>query len=228
MNFQLYDTKFGKFLLQPDDVIASTLKIDRLWEEELLLVFDKYLDRSSVVVEVGSFCGDHTVYLSKKCKTVYAFEGELTNFYHLISTLFLNDCYNVIPENRVIGNGEMVRLATDKDGDIWGWSRRYNASGGRFVVGGDRKAERLDDLNLPEIDLLKIDVEGMDLRVLKGASNLIDECHPLILFELNELVTADPFSEYEEFIASKNYSIENLSPGNYLATWREESHEENA
>ena len=222
MNIQLYDTKYGKFLLNPKDTISGTLIVGYIWEREFLDVFDTYLDKNSVVVEVGSYFGDHTVYLSKLCSRVFAYEGNRKNYYHLISTLFLNDCYNVEPFNKVIGNGEFVRLASTKYEDDWPWDWENNAGGGRFVVGGiEQQTTKLDDLNLPRMDLLKIDVEGMDLRVMMGASNLISEYHPVILFELNELVTADPFSEYEEFLESKNYIIKSIGPGNYLALWRE-------
>jgi len=33
------------------------------------------------------------------------------------------------------------------------------------------------------IDLVKIDVEGAELQVFRGASRLLDECHPTLLFE---------------------------------------------
>jgi len=41
---------------------------------------------------------------------------------------------------------------------------------------------RMDDL-LDRADLIKIDVEGAELGVLRGAMRIIEECQPLIMFE---------------------------------------------
>lgn len=48
---------------------------------------------------------------------------------------------------------------------------------------------RLDDI-IPshvQIDMIKIDVEGAELAVLKGAKHLINRCRPLIIFEFAQL-----------------------------------------
>ena len=41
----------------------------------------------------------------------------------------------------------------------------------------------LDAFNLPRVDLVKIDVEGMELDVLAGAGNLIKRCTPVLIVE---------------------------------------------
>jgi hypothetical protein len=41
----------------------------------------------------------------------------------------------------------------------------------------------LDSLNLSRIDLIKIDVEGMELDVLEGAANSIAKLHPMLFVE---------------------------------------------
>ncbi len=41
----------------------------------------------------------------------------------------------------------------------------------------------LDSLNFPRVDLIKIDVEGMEAQVLAGASATIRRCQPLLFVE---------------------------------------------
>lgn len=55
---------------------------------------------------------------------------------------------------------------------------------GEMERGGDMvELVCLDDLELPACRLLKIDVEGRELDVLRGASGLIGRCRPLIVVE---------------------------------------------
>ena len=48
---------------------------------------------------------------------------------------------------------------------------------------GDIEIQKLDDQNLPNLDLLKIDVEGFETEVLKGGQNIIKDQKPLIAIE---------------------------------------------
>ena len=41
----------------------------------------------------------------------------------------------------------------------------------------------LDSLNMPACRMIKIDTEGMELEVLKGAKALIERCRPLLYVE---------------------------------------------
>ena len=43
--------------------------------------------------------------------------------------------------------------------------------------------KRLDDLVIPRPDIIKVDAEGMELEILKGALSLLKNCSPLLIFE---------------------------------------------
>jgi FkbM family methyltransferase len=63
----------------------------------------------------------------------------------------------------------------------------------------------LDSYNLCPF-FIKIDVEGHELSVLKGAKNTIDESQPIILLEIND---SEMFDEILSFMASMSYVIHN-------------------
>ncbi len=217
MELSIHDTKYGKFLLSTEDNISRHVMRGEFWEPELLTVFSS-LNKDSVIVEIGSFIGDHTVYLSKHFRKVYAFEGQRRNYFHLMANLFLNDCYNNVETyNYVMGNGNKVRPADKEHRDEWPLDLVANASGARFVEGDDYVSVRIDDLNLEPFQLLKVDAEGMDLTILRGAEQSIRKYKPVILFEHNGLVSDSPMEAYYIFLDSIDYTYDRIGEYNWLA-----------
>lgn len=215
---ELFDTLYGRFLLYPEDNISTHLINNEFWEEELKDVFDKNLTKEDVVVEVGSYIGDHTVYLSKLCKKVFAYEGTVRNYYQLCANLLLNGCENVIASNFIIGDGSSVRQAVKEKGDAWGLDLDNNASGARFVYENGVVTLTLDSLISEPIKLLKIDAEGMDLAILRGSEQLIRANKPIIIFEYNMCVSP-PLQDHYDFLKHLGYSCERIGTYNWVANY---------
>jgi len=62
--------------------------------------------------------------------------------------------------------------------------KRSKVNPGSTQSGGGREVKikmiRLDDLIKEKVDVIKIDVEGMEAEVIKGARNLIEKWKPII------------------------------------------------
>jgi len=64
---------------------------------------------------------------------------------------------------------------------------------------GDIKIVKLDSLELPVVDYMKIDCEGFEYRVLQGAEQTIRRCRPVVVIEQKP---HDAYSkEYGQFAA---------------------------
>ena len=59
---------------------------------------------------------------------------------------------------------------------------------------------KLDNENLSDVDLIKIDVQGWEFDVLKGAQNIISSQRPWVIFEVNQDI-----DECCAFMESLNY-----------------------
>jgi hypothetical protein len=59
---------------------------------------------------------------------------------------------------------------------------------------------KLDNENLSDVDLIKIDVQGWEFEVLKGAQNIISSQRPGVIFEVNQDI-----DECCVFMESLNY-----------------------
>lgn len=78
----------------------------------------------------------------------------------------------------------------------------------------------LSELRLARVDALKIDVEGAELRVLEGATRLIQEHHPIVVCEASE-TTLQQFNarptDLVAFLRALDYSVTTV-PGAWTAT----------
>jgi len=139
----------------------------------------------SIVVEVGSNIGTHTLVLSRCAGAagfVYAYEPQRIVFQTLCANLAVNSVVNV--DARHAAAGAEAGLVTVPDID---YTRPGNFGGiavDAFSSGRKVRKVRLDDdLELDRLDLVKIDVEGMELDVLKGAERLIGRLRPVLYVE---------------------------------------------
>ena len=122
-------------------------------------------------------------YTIRACKLnpkirVIAIEPIPTEYRYMLWNAHLNSCLrNVIPLNAALSSIE---------GDAVVLSYRVKATTLDNVV---------EELYLPCVDVIKIDVEGMGAEVLKGALKTITKCRPVVFFEVHNK---------EEILAFKN------------------------
>jgi FkbM family methyltransferase len=62
----------------------------------------------------------------------------------------------------------------------------YGNSQKRYRVQARRLDAILEGLGISRVDVLKIDVEGAELRVLRGAKETLTRCRPVVIIELDE------------------------------------------
>lgn len=67
---------------------------------------------------------------------------------------------------------------------------------------------RLDDLGFAEVAFVKIDVEGHELAVLRGAEVTLRRCRPVILFEADDRHRPGTVAACREFLAGLGYGME--------------------
>lgn len=234
---EVYETQFGRYLFYPTDLVSNTIINGKFWEEELRPVFDAHLNKQCNVIEVGSYIGDHTVYLSKLCNKVYAFEPQRHVFHQLCANLFLNKCGNVDAKELLVYDGSKLRLATIDEADQYaipqseiiftdplGYENNDNASGIFFKPDGkvNIKTVRLDDI-IPKkehIEMIITDAEGSDLPILRGAKEIIKKNYPMIVFEFNIAgaeIHRTTFADYQTFFSELGYRITQIGHWNWVA-----------
>lgn len=137
-----------------------------------------------LVVEVGANIGAHTVVLSRSVGEggeVHAFEPQRIVFQTLCANLALNQCTNVYARQLAVGaeQGSILVPAVDPTArENFGSISLHNVG-----IGDAVPLITVDSLDLPACHLLKIDVEGMEVEVIRGAEGAIDSYRPIIYTE---------------------------------------------
>jgi len=135
------------------------------------------------VVEVGANIGCHTVPLAQKVGAtgcVLAFEPQRVIHQMLCGNLALNGLWNVSAQHAALGAKEgtvQVPLVAYEQDMNFGGIAMTEAPGEPVPM------VKLDMYPLTRLDLLKIDVEGMELDVLQGAETTVGKFRPLIYCE---------------------------------------------
>jgi len=135
------------------------------------------IGRDVVFVDVGAFIGTYTVWASRRCGKVIAFEPHSTHHALLRRNLVLNGCTNA----------ETVETAVGDETTKVSMSAPDPASYVQVGRLGDIPQATLDDLlaGMPRVDCIKIDVEGAEVRVVQGALGVLQKHHPRLLIEVH-------------------------------------------
>ena len=151
---------------------------DRICEKLLLAEvrgLDKAIEhctRMDTAVQAGGNVGIYPAYLAKHYDHVWTFEPDPINQECLkLNTAHLNNVYRM-PMG--LGNfREKVGLKHHPE----------NCGASHVVADGDIQLIPLDALNLVNIDLIQLDVEGFEHRALLGAKHTIERDRPVLMVE---------------------------------------------
>jgi FkbM family methyltransferase len=175
------------------DHIGLCINHDGRYEGRMLGLIRCYLEsvipdiKRTVALDIGANIGNHSIFFSEFFGEVLAFEPNPRTF----ALLKLNSEYSAFENNISCFN---FGLSSER-GRLFFKSSRSNIGGSHIVsnppAGHGKEiflievmpADEILDLLDKKISLIKIDVEGHELSVVKGAKELIKKNRPVILFE---------------------------------------------
>ncbi|MBQ7514674.1 MAG: FkbM family methyltransferase [Schwartzia sp.] len=209
-----HDFRYGKIIYnQLDMYVGKSLKLYGEFSQEEARFFDTAVFPGDYVVEVGANIGSHTVHLAQLIGdqgVLWAFEPQRLVFQLLAGNVAINGLTNVHTEQKCVSDRPgkvMVPVLDVSQVNNWGGVSLENSTEGEPV-----DAITLDSLNLERCDFIKIDVEGMELNVLKGATELIEHCQPIIYMEADR---KEKNPALFAFLRSKGYHIYPHNPPLY-------------
>lgn len=171
--------------------------------------------------DIGSYHGFYTLLAQQYINEIHSFEPNPYNFQKLSENILLNDAEDKITRwgsplmDRDYGRifielenegASRVKGESKKEVDKTGLSYGYEFPVKAYTFDQIFIEEKGDVVEMPS--LVKIDVEGAELKVLEGMENFIEQYHPVIMLELHtELIERfyDTEGELFNFIAECGY-----------------------
>jgi FkbM family methyltransferase len=167
------------------DIVQSWWMAGQLYEEEML-TFIKLNYKGGVFIDCGAYIGNHSVFFSALADRVFSFEPNVESFCHLFMNKYINNIENMSLYNIGLGDKkEKRKLYVDTFNG--GTTRELTENLKRIYI---VDFVTLDEFELENVTLIKIDVEGFELNVLKGAEQTIRYNLPALFIECATLKDA--------------------------------------
>jgi FkbM family methyltransferase len=151
-------------------------------ELDAILSIINRLPSGSIAIDAGANAGLVAIPIAKtlanRSGTVHAFEPQRLIYYSLCGSVALNDIENLFVYNKALGAAiEKVEVAPLDYGKVQDFGT-FSLSEQSAHASEQVDVVTIDSLNLPRLDFLKIDVEGMEIDVLMGGIRTIQQFVP--------------------------------------------------
>ena len=170
--------KVNGFWVPSNDIHLEDWKSGKPFtQNKCLLKFLRYCEDQNkkfrTVLDIGAWCGTWAVEMQQFCDRLQAFEPNALNFKCLeqnISKYNNINCYQF-----ALGDKETMLSITE---DQFTQAIRIDEKEGKIPV------KTIDSFGWTDVDLIKIDVEGYEMKVLEGANDTLENVK-FIMIELN-------------------------------------------
>jgi len=203
---RLKSCRYGTMIFNINDrYVGRSLDAYAEFSEGEVEMFRQIVRAGDIVLDIGANIGTHTLFFARQVGPVgevVAVEPQRIVFQTLCANMALNSVTNVrcLPFAAGAEPGEIAVPRVD-------YARSGNFGG--LSVGGSADGERvkvitLDELNIPHCRLIKLDVEGFEEQVLRGAGQTIERTRPIMYVENDREERSDSLIRY---IASLGYEL---------------------
>lgn len=240
MGDEVVDTRYGKFLINPNDCVGTTLKAGTLWDGPGFLMpiaceYGHLGEEGWTILDVGANIGSWTVWLAREnAWRVVAVEPIPQTLLYLKANLDLNQPWTaprvILLEVAAYDHRCRMQIAGSFNPDNLGATALVPS------LAGPIQAAPLDDyvhVFGPKVGLIKIDTQGSDGKVLHGLQWTLAHYRPVVVFEweaelavrhtdagtLKDYEKAEDLQDLIRWLKGQRYTVDPwpAQPNNYLA-----------
>lgn len=208
-----------------NEAVDYCLYISGTYEPDLVNVYSSIIDQKKMtILDIGANIGPHSLIMANKLKVnskVYAIEPTTFAYQKLCTNISLNPHLKdkVIARNILLTNPQK-KVAIDKVSSSWDISRKIEDAERNPLDGGFYKSienakklsvdQFIKEEKIENLDLIKLDVDGNEIDVLRGAKETFKEMQPILLVELSPIHFDNhiyDFSDLVKELISINYNF---------------------
>ena len=189
--------KYGKVIYNTNDYYMGTC-ISEYYEycDEEITLINSLINKGDTILDVGANIGLMTIPFSKMVGDggkVISYEPQPEIYYILCGNIAINNLYNVTANNVAVGSNKNPVYLPKID-----YTKSNNFGGISLLNKGEIEVNQimLDDLSFDRLNLIKIDVETMELNVLRGAYYTIKKHRPFLYVENDRKDYSKPLLEF--------------------------------
>ena len=216
MRTYIKSARHGKFILMHGDMISEFVNLYGEWCEGEIELFNQIIPKNGVVIEIGSNIGMHSIPISRICNEgkLFCFEPQRIIFQILCGNIALNNITNIHAFQEAVGDTEeFIDIQSSEYEKSWNYGsfsieKGFNTEG---KYPDTIKLEQIkvisfnnffNSMKLERVDLIKVDAEGYESKILSASNNIIKEFKPFIFIENN---SKENFEKVIEGIRNLNY-----------------------
>lgn len=148
------------------DFIIRCIYKYNYYEPLISILFLKILNDKDIFIDIGANIGYYSLICSKTCHQVHSFEPLIQNYDILNENIKMNNINNIIVNNYAISNENNIKMNF-----TYGTSKICENGG--INVNNISLDKYVNLNNIAKIKLIKIDVEGYEIKVLETMVNIL-------------------------------------------------------
>lgn len=182
INF-VYNSKIAREFLLSDPAVPN-----HVWEPQTTKLLVHFSTNAKNVIIAGAYFGDQAIPVAFNIKdsgVCHTFEPNKNNSDLIIENAGLNGLNNVLINNLALWNKSGEKLVFEGEDAL---ASTITANGqNENVLHTITIDDYVQQNNIGEVNLLMIDVEGSEIKVLEGAKQMLQQYKPVVVFETHSL-----------------------------------------
>jgi len=201
------------------DLVQQTILLEGVWDPALTRFIQRTLSPNDVFIDVGAHVGYFTLLASRRVGpggTVLSIEPNPFALEQLRENIERNNLHNVLVVHTACGESRnVVKLYLHAESNSSMASLYTSSAVASTAI--DVPSTSLDDLcrdrGIRRVRLVKVDVEGAEVFVLRGMKRIMREMRPAIVLELHPQLLEEvgtPFDSVLALLQEFDYLLEPL------------------
>lgn len=208
-----------EWMMNPKNKKLVDGKLAYQWTKQCMAM--EHVRNWRTAIDIGAHCGLWSMHLAKRFQALHAFEPVEEH-----RACWVENMRENVEAAVAVGRERAFLIYPYALGEKEGSVRietRHTSSGDSFVAGeGDIPMKRLDDFDFSDVDFMKLDCEGYELFILRGAEETIKRWQPTIIVEQkpNRAVNFGlPQTGAVEYLKSLGATLRAERSGDYVFSW---------